>query len=67
MFITVIKDNESKDVLGIISSYETTSEEIEDIAYMVKRKYPYDWTMQNIKEALPRDCTFISDFEDLYI
>lgn len=67
MFITVIKDNESKDILGIVSSYETTADEIEDIVYMVKRKYPHDWMMQNIKEALPRDCTFASDFEYFYI
>ena len=62
---TIIKNLFNDDVLAVIQSTSTTTEEIDDIISKVKEANP-DADYYDIIEALPEDCSSIGNFEEIY-
>lgn len=65
MIVSLLKDAESHEVDAVIVSYETTPKEIQEIIDRVKAEKEYDYQFDDLKDALPKDCTMFEKWNEL--
>ena len=65
MIITLLQDITENTIDAVIISYETTSQELQDIFYNVKENNPEGYEWDDFVNALPTDCTIYDVNNDL--
>ena len=61
--VVFLKDIETAEVDVTIVTETSTGEDIIRVVDKVKFNHPHDWTLDDIIEALPKDCKAYSRFD----
>ena len=63
MNVILLRDLEDGCVDGVITSFETTTEELQEIIREVRNKEDFQW--DDLIDSLPKDCTLYSRWTEL--